>query len=117
MVSGGSAADTRGLPWYTASLSDISNRNPAESRGEEESPVIEAYLKHEAERKEQGVPPKPLDPEQTRELVKLLQKPPKGQEAFLLGLLENRVSPGVDPAAEVKAGFLAEIVKGKKKSP
>jgi aconitate hydratase 2/2-methylisocitrate dehydratase len=82
-----------------------------------EEPVIEAYLKAEAERKELGVPPKPLDPEQTGELVKLLQKPPKGQEQFLVGLLENRVSPGVDPAAEVKAGFLAEVVKGTKKSP
>jgi aconitate hydratase 2/2-methylisocitrate dehydratase len=49
--------------------------------------------------------------------VKLLQKPPKGKEEFLLDLLSNRVSPGVDPAAEVKAGFLAEIVKGTKKSP
>ncbi|ABS25460.1 bifunctional aconitate hydratase 2/2-methylisocitrate dehydratase [Anaeromyxobacter sp. Fw109-5] len=79
--------------------------------------MIEAYLKHEAERKAQGIPPKPLDPEQTRELVKLLESPPKGQEAFLLGLLRDRVSPGVDPAAEVKAAFLAELVKGTKKSP
>ena len=46
--------------------------------------MIEAYLKHESERKAQGIPPKPLDPEQTRELVKLLENPPKGQEAFLL---------------------------------
>jgi aconitate hydratase 2/2-methylisocitrate dehydratase len=79
--------------------------------------VIEAYLKHVDERKELGVPPKPLDPEQTRELVKLLQKPPKGNEELLLDLLSNRVSPGVDPAAGVKAAFLAEIVKGTKKSP
>jgi aconitate hydratase 2 / 2-methylisocitrate dehydratase len=79
--------------------------------------VIEAYLKHEAERKELGIPAKPLDPEQTRELVKLLQKPPKGKEQFLLGLLTDRVSPGVDPAAEVKAAFLADVVKGKAKSP
>ena len=79
--------------------------------------MIEAYLKHEAERKAQGIPPKPLDPEQTRELVKLLVKPPKGKEQFLLDLLVNRVSPGVDPAAEVKAAFLAEIVKGKAHVP
>ncbi|HET8539459.1 MAG TPA: bifunctional aconitate hydratase 2/2-methylisocitrate dehydratase [Anaeromyxobacter sp.] len=79
--------------------------------------MIEAYRKAEAERKELGVPPRPLDPEQTAELVKLLQKPPRGEEAFVLDLLENRVSPGVDPAAEVKAAFLAEIVKGTKKSP
>jgi aconitate hydratase 2/2-methylisocitrate dehydratase len=79
--------------------------------------VIEAYLKHEAERKAQGIPARPLDPEQTRELVKLLQKPPKGREDFLLDLISNRVSPGVDPAAEVKAAFLAEVVKGKARSP
>ncbi|HEY6098079.1 MAG TPA: aconitate hydratase B, partial [Anaeromyxobacter sp.] len=79
--------------------------------------MIEAYLKAEAERREQGVPAKPLDPEQTQELVKLLQKPPKGREELLLGLLENRVSPGVDPSAGVKAAFLADVVKGTKKSP
>ncbi|BDG01902.1 bifunctional aconitate hydratase 2/2-methylisocitrate dehydratase [Anaeromyxobacter oryzae] len=79
--------------------------------------MIEAYLKHEAERKAQGIPPKPLDPEQTRELVKLLESPPKGQEAFLLGLLRDRVSPGVDAAAEVKAAFLADVASGKKKCP
>jgi aconitate hydratase 2/2-methylisocitrate dehydratase len=79
--------------------------------------VIEAYLKHVEERSAQGVPPKPLEPEQTRELVKLLQKPPKGKEQFLLDLLTNRISPGVDPAAEVKAAFLADVVKGKAKCP
>ncbi len=79
--------------------------------------MIDAYLKHVEERKAQGVPPRPLDPEQTKDVCKLLQKPPKGQEQFLLDLLQNRVSPGVDPAAEVKAGFLADVVKGKAKSP
>jgi len=81
------------------------------------NPVMDAYLKHVEERNGQGIPPRPLDPEQTREVCKLLQKPPKGQEEFLLSLLRDRVSPGVDPAAEVKAGFLAEVVSGKKKSP
>jgi aconitate hydratase 2/2-methylisocitrate dehydratase len=79
--------------------------------------VIDAYLKHEAERKAQGIPAKPLDPEQTRELCKLIEAPPAGREAFLKDLLANRVSPGVDPAAEVKGAFLAEIVRGTKKSP
>jgi aconitate hydratase 2/2-methylisocitrate dehydratase len=79
--------------------------------------VIDAYVKNEAERKAQGIPAKPLDPEQTREVCKLLENPPAGKEAFLLGLLENRVSPGVDPAAEVKASFLADILRGKRRSP
>jgi aconitate hydratase 2 / 2-methylisocitrate dehydratase len=79
--------------------------------------VIDAYLKHEAERKAQGIPARPLDPEQTKELCKLLEAPPAGREAFLVDLLANRVSPGVDPSAEVKAGFLAGIVRGTKRSP
>ncbi len=79
--------------------------------------MIDAYRKHEAERKAMGIPPKPLDPEQTRELCTLLEAPPPGQEKFLLELLTNRVSPGVDPAAEVKAGFLASIVRGTRSSP
>ncbi len=79
--------------------------------------MIDAYLKHEAERKAQGIPAKPLDPDQTRDLCKLLEDPPAGKEAFLLGLLENRVSPGVDPAAEVKASFLADVLAGKRRSP
>jgi aconitate hydratase 2 / 2-methylisocitrate dehydratase len=79
--------------------------------------VIDAYAKHEAERKAQGIPARPLDPEQTGEVCKLLENPPPGKGAFLLGLLENRVSPGVDPAAEVKASFLADVIAGKRRSP
>ncbi len=79
--------------------------------------MIDAYLKHVEERKALGIPPRPLDPEQAREVCKLLQKPPKGQEEFLVDLIRNRVSPGVDPAAEVKAAFLADVVKGKTRSP
>ncbi|BDV43313.1 aconitate hydratase B [Geotalea uraniireducens] len=79
--------------------------------------MIEAYLMHEAERKAQGIPAKPLDPEQTAELCKLLESPPAGKEEFLLGLLKDRVSPGVDPAAEVKAAFLGKILNGEASSP
>ena len=79
--------------------------------------MIEAYLKHEEERNAQGIPALPLSPEQTVDLCKLLENPPAGKEEFLVHLIKERVSPGVDPAAEVKAGFLAEIVRGTKKSP
>lgn len=79
--------------------------------------MIEAYLAHEAERQAQGIPALPLTPEQATDLCKLLEAPPAGKEDFLLNLLKERVSPGVDPAAKVKAAFLAEIVKGTKKSP
>lgn len=46
-------------------------------------------------------------------LVELLKNPPKGEEEFLLDLLINRVPPGVDEAAYVKAGFLAAVAKAK----
>lgn len=64
-----------------------------------------------------GIPAKPLDPEQAADLCKLLENPPAGKASFLLHLLKERVFPGVDPAAEVKAAFLASIVQGTVKSP
>ena len=79
--------------------------------------VLEAYRKHVEERANQGVPPKPLDPEQTAALVELLKTPPAGEEEYLLDLISNRVPPGVDEAAYVKAGFLSAIVKGEANSP
>ena len=79
--------------------------------------MIEAYLKLEEERNAQGIPALPLNPEQTAGLCDLLQSPPAGREEFLMNLLTERISPGVDPAAEVKAAFLAEIIAGTKSSP
>ena len=79
--------------------------------------MLEAYRTHVAEREELGVPPKPLDAAWTSELVELLQDPPKGEEDFLLDLLTNRIPPGVDEAAYVKAGFLSAIVKDEASSP
>ncbi|GLQ32401.1 bifunctional aconitate hydratase 2/2-methylisocitrate dehydratase [Litoribrevibacter albus] len=79
--------------------------------------MLEAYRAHVAERAEQGVPPKPLNAEQTAGLVELLKNPPVGEEATLVDLLENRIPPGVDEAAYVKAGFLTAITKGEAESP
>ena len=70
-----------------------------------------------AERLAQGIVPKPLDAEQTAKLVENLKAPAKGEEAFLLDLLKNRIPPGVDEAAYVKAAFLAAVAKGQTKSP
>ncbi|MCC8459352.1 bifunctional aconitate hydratase 2/2-methylisocitrate dehydratase [Photorhabdus aegyptia] len=79
--------------------------------------MLEEYRKHVAERAAQGVVPKPLDATQAAALVELLKSPPKGEEGFLLDLLINRIPPGVDEAAYVKAGFLAAIAKGETISP
>ena len=74
--------------------------------------MLESYLEQEAERKKLGIPPLPLNPEETAEVCRYLESPPPGKEDFLLDLLKNRVSPGVDPAAEVKAGWLAKVARG-----
>lgn len=79
--------------------------------------MLEAYRKHVEERAAQGVVPQPLNAEQTAGLVELLKNPPAGEEEFLLDLITNRVPPGVDEAAYVKAGFLSAIVKGEATSP
>jgi aconitate hydratase 2 / 2-methylisocitrate dehydratase len=79
--------------------------------------VLEAYRKHVEERAAQGIVPQPLNAEQTAGLVDLLKNPPAGEEEFLLDLLTNRVPPGVDEAAYVKASFLSAIAKGEATSP
>ena len=79
--------------------------------------MLEAYRAHVAERAELNIPPKPLNAEQTAALVELLKTPPAGEEETLVYLLENRIPPGVDEAAYVKAAFLTAIVKGETASP
>ncbi|MFB2705495.1 bifunctional aconitate hydratase 2/2-methylisocitrate dehydratase [Marinobacter shengliensis] len=79
--------------------------------------MLEAYREHVAEREALGIPPKPLNAEQTAALVDLLKNPPAGEEETLVYLLENRIPPGVDEAAYVKAAFLSAIAKGEATSP
>ncbi|GLS82269.1 bifunctional aconitate hydratase 2/2-methylisocitrate dehydratase [Paraferrimonas haliotis] len=79
--------------------------------------MLEAYRTHVAERAAQGIVPKPLDAQQVAELVELVKNPPAGEQEFILDLLENRIPPGVDEAAYVKAGFLAAVAKSEVSSP
>ncbi|MFN3361611.1 MAG: bifunctional aconitate hydratase 2/2-methylisocitrate dehydratase [Pseudanabaenaceae cyanobacterium] len=79
--------------------------------------MLADYRAQVAQRLAQGIPPLPLTAEQTAALCDLLQHPPAGEEEFLLHLLQERVPPGVDQAAYVKAGFLAAVAKGEITSP
>lgn len=79
--------------------------------------MLQEYRNHVEERAAEGIVPKPLDATQTAALVDLIKNPPAGEEEFLLDLLINRVPPGVDDAAYVKAGFLAAVAKGEASSP
>lgn len=87
--------------------------------------MLESYRRHVAERAALGIPPLPLDANQTSELCEFLKNPLTGEQETLLQFLREwalptlreRVSPGVDPAAYVKAGFLTGIAKGEITSP
>ncbi|WP_299028971.1 bifunctional aconitate hydratase 2/2-methylisocitrate dehydratase [uncultured Campylobacter sp.] len=89
------------------------------------------YEKHVKEREVLGVPPLPLNEEQTRKVCELLKLESAHEKEFggvgeamnaakldenqkrvkrLVNLLANRVNPGVDDAAKVKAEFLNEII-------
>ena len=73
--------------------------------------------KHVAERAKLGIVPQPLNAAQTSELVNLLKNPQKAEEKEYVKLLSERVPPGVDEAAYVKAAFLAAVAKGEASSP
>ncbi|WP_016949739.1 bifunctional aconitate hydratase 2/2-methylisocitrate dehydratase [Anabaena sp. PCC 7108] len=79
--------------------------------------MLAEYQQHIQERAQLGIPPLPLDAKQTSELCELLKNPPKGEEEVLLNLLRDRIPPGVDQAAYVKAGFLTAIAKEEITSP
>ena len=63
-----------------------------------------------------GIPPLPLDAEQTAAVINLL-KNDHDENELLLFLLKERVPAGVDDAAYVKAGFLSDLTKGETESP
>jgi len=79
--------------------------------------MLDSYFEQEKERAKAGLPPLPLTPAEVEEVCRNLEKPDPGQAAVLRGLLENRVSPGVDPSAKVKAEWLAAVAKRSVKSP
>ncbi len=73
---------------------------------------IEEYKAHVTARKTLGVPPLPLSAEQTAALVEMI-KAGEGDMNENIDLLTNRVSPGVDDAAYVKAAFLNDVAAQK----
>ena len=79
--------------------------------------MLQEYREHAKERADQGIPPLPLSAEQVAAVVELLKDPPAGEEAFILDLITERVPPGVDEAAYVKAAFLTDVAKGAASSP
>lgn len=73
---------------------------------------LNEYEKQVKEREALNVPPLPLNAKQTVALVEELKSGSENQEK-LMYLLEQRIPPGVDEAAYVKAAFLNAIIEGK----
>ena len=79
--------------------------------------MLSTYRENAAQRLAQGIPALPLNATQTQALTELLQNPPAGEEDELLHLLSERIPPGVDEAAYVKATWLSAVAQGEAKSP
>lgn len=72
---------------------------------------MEEYQQHCQERSAQGIPPLPLNKDQVAQLVELMVVQ-KEKNHELVEMLSNRVNPGVDEGALVKASFLHKVVQG-----
>ncbi len=76
--------------------------------------LLKDYHNHVNERANDKIPPLPLNAEQTNIIIELLEKVDKSQSKYLINLLTNRVPPGVDEAAYVKASWLTAVANGEK---
>ena len=75
--------------------------------------MLEEYKNHVIDREKKGLPPLPLNAEQTASLIELLKQKSRDDKPELLEILSNRVPAGVDQAAFVKAAFLNDIASEK----
>lgn len=86
------------------------------------STFLSSYDAHVSERSAlangRGVAPKPLDAQQCHDLISELKDCTSvtPQAERLVDLLSNRVPPGVDEAAYVKAAYLSALAKGEESS-
>ncbi len=72
---------------------------------------ISEYNKKINQRATENVPPLPLNTTDTKSVIELLKE--NKEVAFAKDLLFNRVSPGVDDSAKIKAEFLGQIANNK----
>ena len=69
--------------------------------------MLDSYNKDKETRKQEGLPPLPINAEQAQQLIKLFESGEANNEHLFL--LENEILPGVDEAAYIKAGYLKEL--------
>ncbi len=72
--------------------------------------ILQNYWDHAAARAKLGIPPLPLSVAEVEAVIAALPASRGRERKELLTLLRDRVNPGVDEAAAVKAGFLARVI-------
>ncbi|MCD6429702.1 MAG: bifunctional aconitate hydratase 2/2-methylisocitrate dehydratase [Deltaproteobacteria bacterium] len=75
--------------------------------------ILEEYKKAADQRQRLGIPPLPLSAAQVSAVIDRLPQSQGEERQNLLFLLRERVNPGVDEAAGIKADFLAEVISGR----
>lgn len=76
---------------------------------------VKEYENNVAERSREGVPPLALNIAQTKQVIEILKGSDETNKAFCKDLLANRINPGVDDSAKLKAEFLGNIANGTEK--
>lgn len=76
---------------------------------------VKEYENNVAERSKEGVPPLALNITQTKQVIEILKGSDETNKAFCKDLLANRINPGVDDSAKLKAEFLGNIANGTEK--
>lgn len=74
---------------------------------------IKEYTKTTEERRLEGIPPLALNTTQTQQVIDILIGADDTNKEFCKELLANRINPGVDDSAKLKAEFLGAISQGK----
>ncbi len=75
--------------------------------------ILEEYQRAAEQRQAQAIPPMPLSAAEVSAVIDRLPLSQGEERQSLLYLLRERVNPGVDEAAGIKADFLAEVISGR----
>ncbi len=75
--------------------------------------ILEEYQRAADQRQALGIPPLPLTADEVTAVIERLSQSLGEERQKLLFLLRERVNPGVDEAAGIKADFLAEVISGR----
>ena len=73
---------------------------------------MKEYTKITEERQNEGIPPLALNTTQTQQVIDILKGTDETNKLFCKELLANRINPGVDDSAKLKATFLGDIANG-----